>query len=177
MAGILLPDGVVQLGSTHILFPGGVVQETSGVAAVTIDCTAGEVVWQGLSGSIDFNKVIIDCVAGEVIWGNNAGSIVNELPITDDTRSNAGGGGRKKLKYYDSEYGDSRLADVVIAKAKRTEEPVVEKATVVAKDAKPEQVALVGDLVATVQLPPLVVEEERAEEDIESAIVLLLLAA
>lgn len=98
--------------------------------------------------------------------------------VTDDTKANAGGGGRKKrLPYYETGYDESRLADEVIAKAKeqakRSEKPVVQETRT---EAKPEQVALVGDLAATIELPPIVVEES-AEEDIESAIVLLLLAA
>lgn len=57
MAGILLPDGVVQLGSVHTLFPGGVVQVTAG--AVNVDVPAATLTLTGYAPTVSIATVAV----------------------------------------------------------------------------------------------------------------------
>lgn len=98
------------------------------------------------------------------------------------TEANAGGGGRKKkqnLPFYEGKnYGDSRL-DVDAIVQKRSEDKVVKERTTVKAERKQAKGMELNELVAKIELPavemPKVVEEDTTEDDIERAVVLLLL--
>ena len=136
MAAILLPDGVVQLGTSKVLIPGGVVQVTETVV------------------------------------------IVPPVVVAVDTKANAGGGKKqKKLPYYETK---DYVSNLVVER--KVEKPVQEKPVVheTRTEAKAEQAVPLNELIAQVSLPQsdrVVEVVVNDESDIETAVVMLLLAA
>jgi len=175
MAGILLPDGLIQLGSNVILFPGGVVQVTE-ATSVTITCSPTAIEWQTTSGEI-LEISIINCVPIPVEWQTTRCDIIQPV-IETDTPQVLGGGGRgkrQKFPYYDG-YEESRdILERVVAKDKPVQKkPVVQERT----ETKPEQSIALSELVAKAELPTQTIEVVVDDEsDIETAVVMLLLAA
>lgn len=110
----------------------------------------------------------------------NAG-VCTAAVVTAGTEANAGGGGRKKkqnLPFYEG-YGDSKLDIDAVIEAKKPKEAKKQAKTEKIVVAKPEAKGVeINELLAKVELPAVkvaVIEEDTTEDDIERAVVMLLL--
>lgn len=77
MAGILLPDGVIQLGSEKLLYPGGVVQITAGTA-YTLTADAGSYTLTGQSATFTFARALSADAGAYTFTGQDAQFVYNQ---------------------------------------------------------------------------------------------------